>query len=97
METYERSELGGVGEGVLGGWRITPAAPSQDLLRNTFPSQVCLSREGRESGSAAVAKNQKGFTITSTTITAAASPGTSLIRRKALPDSVRSPAPSFLA
>ena len=30
MGTYERSELGGVGEGVLGvlhGWRITTAAP----------------------------------------------------------------------
>ena len=53
METYERSELGGVGERVLGvwhGWRIMAAAPSQDLLGNTFPSQVCLSREGREGG-----------------------------------------------
>ena len=52
METYERSELGGVGEGVLGvwhGWRIMTAVPSQDLLGNKFPSQVCLSREGRES------------------------------------------------
>ena len=52
METYESSELGGVGEGVLGvwhGWRNMAAAPAQDLLGNKFPSQVCLSSEGRES------------------------------------------------
>ena len=57
METYERSELGGVGEGVLGvwhGWRITPTAPSQDFLGKKFPSQVCLSRKGREGGFALI-------------------------------------------
>ena len=62
METYERSELGGIGEGVLGvwhGWRIATTAPSQDLLGNKFPSQAFTSREGREGGFAFLSPSQR--------------------------------------
>ena len=46
---------------VLHGWRITATAPSQDLLGTKFPSQACLSREGREGGFASNANLRKPY------------------------------------
>ncbi len=54
-------------------------------------------KQGQSKGRGDDGETQNGFTITSITITAAASPGTSLIRRKPLPESVRCPRASFLA